>query len=241
MAHEALIRYWPRLRGWLEEDLADLRLREESARRPWTGRPARATNRSCCTGGPPGRRGSAGHARAGGAQSPGAGLRAGLCRPAEAGGLTPPAPRGGAGCGAGGDPGGGRRRLRDAGAGHPAGGPGDVTRAGRRRHGAAPHRPRAWRAAGGRGPAPGANGGGRRGLAGGPLALAGAGHPARDGADVTALAYSSSGDLLVTAGGDGSGAGVGRHHGRGQGHAAGARAARCAASPSVPCPRASWC
>ncbi len=28
VAHEALIRYWPRLRGWLEEDLADLRLRE---------------------------------------------------------------------------------------------------------------------------------------------------------------------------------------------------------------------
>ena len=28
VAHEALIRYWPRLRGWLEEDLAALRLRE---------------------------------------------------------------------------------------------------------------------------------------------------------------------------------------------------------------------
>ena len=28
VAHEALIRYWPRLRGWLDEDRASLRLRE---------------------------------------------------------------------------------------------------------------------------------------------------------------------------------------------------------------------
>jgi len=28
IAHEALIRYWPRLRSWLDEDRASLRLRE---------------------------------------------------------------------------------------------------------------------------------------------------------------------------------------------------------------------
>ena len=37
------------------------------------------------------------------------------------------------------------------------------------------------------------------------------------------------------------GAGVGRHPGRGQGHAAGRTVARCAASPSAPRTRASWC
>ena len=28
MAHEALIRHWPRLRGWLDEDRANLLLRD---------------------------------------------------------------------------------------------------------------------------------------------------------------------------------------------------------------------
>ena len=39
VAHEALIRRWPRLRSWLAEDRAGLRLRQElgEAARAWEG------------------------------------------------------------------------------------------------------------------------------------------------------------------------------------------------------------
>ncbi len=47
VAHEALIREWPRLRAWLDEDREGRRIHRHLTRRRRTGRPSARSRRSC--------------------------------------------------------------------------------------------------------------------------------------------------------------------------------------------------
>ncbi len=49
VAHEALIREWPRLRGWLEDNREGLRLHRQSHRSLPRNGMRSIVNRNCCT------------------------------------------------------------------------------------------------------------------------------------------------------------------------------------------------